>query len=119
MASVPRDFKSSAPGGNISGDELTKILGEYTRKVRDKIAQVKRFPRLARDRGYEGQPVVAFTLNKDGSLLGYSLAVTSGHSILDKSALETVKKAVPYPGIPGKLNLETINLKLPISYILQ
>ena len=119
MASVPRDFKSSAPGSNISGDELTKILGEYTRKVRDKIAQVKRFPRLARDRGYEGQPVVAFTLKKDGSLLDYSLAVTSGHSILDKSALETVKKAVPYPGIPGKLNLETINLKLPISYILQ
>lgn len=119
IASFPTDFKESTTGNTITGDESAEILGEYTRRIRDRIAEVKKFPRLAKERGYEGQPVVAFTLKKDGGLVEFTLALSSGHRILDKSALETIKKAVPYPEIPDKLNVDSINFKLPISYILQ
>jgi periplasmic protein TonB len=67
----------------------------------------------------EGQPVVAFTLNKGGGLMKADLAQTSGYQLLDRAALEAVHQAAPYPEIPVELKTDTYQFKLPISFVLK
>ena len=98
---------------------LNTVRGLFTGQVRQRIADAKYYPRIARRRGMEGQPVVAFTLNKRGGLMKANLAQTSGYQLLDRAALEAVHQAAPYPEIPAELKADTYQFKLPISFVLK
>lgn len=113
---APNPSPQSIQKGEGNDDELKK---GYTRQIRHRIAQKKYYPALARRRGFEGQPVVAFVLNKDGSLGHLALDKTSGHRMLDQAALKAVKKGAPFPEIPEQLNLNFFKFKLPVSFILE
>ena len=49
------------------------------------------YPKVARDRGIEGKILLEVVVNEDGSALNVKLVSSSGSSLLDESALETVK----------------------------
>lgn len=99
--------------------DLGNLRGLFTGKVRQRIANAKYYPRMAKRRGMEGQPIIAFTLDKNGRLMKIDLAQTSGYQLLDKAALEAVHQAAPYPEIPAELKTNTFQFKLPISFILK
>ena len=123
VAALPREFPESPPtttdNPSTSNIDTGVVRGLFTGKVRQRIANAKYYPRIARRRGIEGQPVVAFTLDKGGRLMEAGLAKTSGYQLLDQAALEAVQQAAPYPEIPAELNAETFQFKLPISFILK
>ena len=110
---------SSLTAGNTSEAQLSSIRGTFIGKVRQRVAEAKYYPGIARRRGMEGQPVVSFTLSKRGGLLKADLAKTSGYRLLDQAALEAVQQAAPYPEIPSELKTETYHFKLPISFVLK
>ena len=112
----PTSSSTSILDGNGNDDELKK---GYTRKIRYRIAQKKFYPPIAKRRGLEGQPIVAFILNKDGSLGHLILDKTSGYKMLDQAALSAVERGAPFPHIPEKLNLKSFKFKLPISFSLE
>jgi TonB family protein len=99
--------------------DLGEIRRGFSDRIWGKIANEKYYPRAARKRGYEGAPVVEFTIGENGKLLNLSLAKPSSYKTLDEAALKAVKNAGPYPDIPGPLNLKSINFKLPITFILE
>lgn len=103
----------------LSGEELEKIRGGFLASVREKVSKAKRYPKIARDRGFEGEPVVAFSLGKDGALLELSLDQPSAHDVLNQAALQTVRDATPYPPIPRQIKEDVIKLKLPILFVLE
>lgn len=103
----------------IARDELQKIREGFTSQVRKKLALNKRYPKIARKRGYEGNPIVTFTLAKSGDLLDVSIEQSSQYEVLDYEAIQTVKNAAPYPPIPDQLQLESMQFKIPISYVLK
>ncbi|MBI4382685.1 MAG: TonB family protein [Nitrospinae bacterium] len=111
----PAAFSGDGP----SGHELDKIRGGFLSSVWEKLARAKHYPKIARDRGYEGEPVVAFTIGKDGSLIELRLDKPSSFELLNEAALQTVRDASPYPSIPDPMNERTIKLKLPISFVLE
>ncbi len=76
------------------------------------------YPRLARRRGLEGIVLLDVLVDAAGIVRQVGLAKTSGHTILDKSAVKAVKKWIFHP---GKLNGENIemNVRIPINYSLQ
>lgn len=123
VAAIPRGFPENPPTAPDNASTLnidpSGARGLFTGKVRQRIANAKYYPRIARRRGIEGQPVVAFTLDKGGRLMKAGLAQTSGYQMLDQAALEAVQQAAPYPEIPAELNTETFQFKLPISFILK
>jgi TonB family protein len=139
MSSVPVDFTQESSNSNENTEDTalarnsfpanennetsSVLLGEIKRtfssKVRTRIAQTKYYPRTARRRGFEGKPVVAFTLGNRGDLLELSINNPSQHKLLDEAALEAVKSASPYPPIPELLKVKTLRFKLPISFILE
>ena len=127
LASLPKDFEKSPETGNadpgadgeISGEELEEIQGRFSSKIWEKIARKKRYPRIARKRGYEGRPVVGFVLGNKGQLLDLFIIKSSNNKLLDKAALDAVKRGAPYASIPSKLKLDSIRFNIPISFILE
>lgn len=85
---------SASPGtgsGPVSGAD--NILAE----IRARIERAKRYPLLARKFGVEGRSLVRFQINTDGKPETVSLKSTSGSKLLDDEAIETIRRAAPYP----------------------
>lgn len=104
---------------DLSSALLNQIKNGFSAKIRNRIAQVKYYPRIARSRGFEGQPVVAFTLGNGGELLELSIVNPSPFKLLDEAALDAVKSASPYPPIPELLKINSMKFNLPISFMLE
>lgn len=84
--------------------------------IRRRLAEFLNYPPAARRRAIEGDPVVRFVINRDGALLDYELARSSGSRHLDRAALQLVRDAAPYPVFPASLDLAQLEVQLPIEY---
>jgi len=61
-------------------------------KEHPNYAPTPRYPRLARVRGLEGEVIIKVAVNPAGVPVRTSLVRSSGHPVLDKAALEGLKK---------------------------
>ena len=92
---------SSVQGSSGDGDS---VITEIMRR----IEKAKRYPRMARKMGTEGQVTVRFKIKPDGKVEGVELMESSGSEILDQASLETVQRAVPLPYKEGWLKVVII-----------
>lgn len=76
------------------------------------------YPRIARRRGYEGIVVLKVEILRSGRVGELRVKRSSGHHILDKSALKTVKK---WKFIPAKRGEDPIRMwaEIPIKFELE
>ena len=103
----------------LSEDELNSLWAGYTTTVRKMIAHAKVYPPAAREKGQQGKIHLFFKLGKDGDVLKLIIENSSGHSMLDKAAIDAVRDAGPFPPIPKKLNKQYVLLTLPVSFVLR
>lgn len=82
-----------ATAGNAS-------VSNYPGKVVSKLRRALRYPSEARAQRLRGEVQVAFTVSSNGSVGGIRVVRSSGSPILDKAAIETVRRAAPFPAIP-------------------
>ncbi len=66
--------------------------------------------------GWKRDPTVRFELEKDGSLVGASLENSSGSAALDKSVLDAVMAAKPFPELPEEYKKGTLPIYFTFSY---
>lgn len=71
-------------------------------RVRAKLEESKWYPASARRRGIEGDVELGFSLNREGYAKQASILIGSGYAMLDQAALETVKRAEPFPADGGE-----------------
>jgi protein TonB len=102
---------SSAPSAEIAGK---RYLNEHFAYIRDLILKSLVYPHAARRMGWTGKVVVAFVVTSDGRADNIRVIRGSGHQILDSNAVETVRKAAPFPRPPV-----AAELVLPIVYHLE
>jgi TonB family protein len=92
-------------GGGIGfgsgGGEADPRLLEIWRKINGS----KYYPEAAKKEGLEGAPKVGFTVSLDGKVNDASLVKSCGHDILDKAALETVRRSSPLPFYPKPITI--------------
>lgn len=69
--------------------------------VRSQLERFKHYPASAKRRGIEGAVDVSFRLNAQGRAENIQLVTGSGYAILDDAALDTVKRAEPFPVTRG------------------
>jgi len=89
-------------------------ISENLARIRDKILNNLSYPLIARKQHKSGKVMVAFTVCKDGSVEEISVVESSGFSVLDKNAIDTIKKSCPLPIPPVKTTLI-----MPIEYRLE
>lgn len=94
-------------------DGTARYLKENFSYVRDAIQKKLSYPRIARQMGWEGKVVVSFIVCIDGYARDIKIKEGSGVELLDKNAIETVKKASPFPRPPVEAQL-----LIPIKYSL-
>ncbi len=115
---VQEDSSEVVSGEGLSGPNLLKLKSNYIGQIRDRVARFKYYPKRALRRELEGKPVLLFKLGKEGQILDLKLSKSSGSPLLDQAALDSVKKAAPYPALPLALNKDFMTIQLPVSYTL-
>ncbi len=106
-ASVERQFiPASGQGGEA-----------FESKVLSAIREAIFFPKKALTEGHHGESVIAFTINKDGSVSHLIVKKSSGSWILDEASIKIIQKAAKkFPPIPNNLNAESLDYVVPILF---
>jgi protein TonB len=81
----------------------------------DRLGRYQIYPKEASQQQLQGLVLVTFVMDRDGTVLNVSVKRTSGETILDKAAVETILKAQPLPRIPPQLPGH-LTVQVPIAY---
>jgi len=110
--------EGSGPGiGNAgSGKESarSKYLNDHFAYIREKIFRNVSYPETARRMGWQGKVLLSFIIMADGSVRAVKILQGSGFTMLDNSAIETIKDTAPFPRPPVEAQLV-----IPIVYSLE
>ncbi|MEO0230253.1 MAG: TonB family protein [candidate division WOR-3 bacterium] len=90
-------------------------LSAIIRSFINKIESVKQYPYIARKKGIEGTVILYVHLSKTGELKEVVLKSSSGYEILDKSAIELIKRVTPF----RHSYHNDLKIEIPISYRLK
>ncbi|PKO25301.1 MAG: energy transducer TonB [Betaproteobacteria bacterium HGW-Betaproteobacteria-8] len=117
VVTVPPPPPPPPPGPSQA--DLDAARKNYANKLAHAIAQHKQYPRVAQMRGWQGEALVDLKLDSHGALLESRIARSSGYDMLDKQALEMIKKAAPFPSPPDILKSSVFNIQVPVSFKLE
>ncbi len=112
------DNQVPGPGFQPSKDE--GISAEEVRMYRTSLAisarRFKRYPALAKERGWEGSVEIALDFRRLRRGQEVSVASSSGRQILDDQALEMIRQAVRVTDLPAGLRERNFRVLLPIAF---
>ncbi len=103
--------QSSPESGNLVGAQSGLVTVEYL-GLFEAIEKVKKYPRLARERGMEGVVRIRFRLNPSGGVENIKVVKSSGYKILDSASISAVYRAAPMPYVNGWVDM-------PMKYVLK
>jgi protein TonB len=84
-------------------------MAELLRAIRRQVEQAKIYPDAARRAGLEGTVELRFRIGRDGTVEALEVVRSSGHPELDEIAMQTIRRAAPYPIVGGRI-------RVPLSY---
>ena len=103
---TPQPAQETASGGqSVAQRTHQRYLKEHFIYIRNLITQQLVYPPMARKMGWSGKVVVAFVIAEDGAVHNIRVVESSGFSILDRSAVETVRTTAPFPNPPVRAEI--------------
>jgi protein TonB len=66
--------------------------------------------------GQQQNPLVHFTISRDGQVTSMKLEKSSGNEELDRSALAAVREAQPFPQLPDDFKSDSLGIHYEFSY---
>jgi len=115
-AGSPSDEKIEARNERTTGDlSRSDELSRFLQTVRNRLEEAKRYPWLARIQGQEGTVRVQFMIDSTGEALEIRLLESSRSKILDQEAVETVKRAGRFTGLPDSWN-KKVRIDVPLVF---
>jgi protein TonB len=94
----PDDATQAVGAGSASGPSLA-----YLKVLFQHIQPFLQYPDAARAGRLHGSVQLLVALNRGGTVVGVWVRTSSGSMILDKEAVETVRRAQPLPPVPPEL----------------
>lgn len=79
------------------------------------LEKYRRYPAAARARREQGVAHVRFRMNRQGQLLSAQILRSSGSALLDRAALDTLRRAQPLPAIPAS-KADPLELSVPVEF---
>ena len=90
------------------------VAATFQRTLRH-IERYQVYPAEARGERLQGLVQLVFAMGRDGRVLDAWVKQSSGSAVLDKAALDTVKRAQPLPRIPNELP-DRLNVMIPVAF---
>jgi len=124
VASVPPEPARTGPGRVASVPEqaaadthpsMDRRAVTFQRALLSHIARYRRYPEGARRDQARGTVQLVFSMLRDGTVTDVRIRSSSGYSLLDIAAIETIRKAQPLPRIPAELP-ESLNILVPVAF---
>ena len=100
----------------ISLDTKDKRYISYARIIKEKIMYQWMYPAKAKELLMEGNLMVIFSLNRDGTMIQISVHKPSGYDILDKEAIRAISTAAPFPPFPEHVTASRLNIRANFDY---
>ncbi|WP_426425291.1 energy transducer TonB [Bradyrhizobium genosp. A] len=97
---------------------LNDIAARFQQTLMRHIERFEHYPRTARHDRLGGTVQVAFVMGRDGKVLDAWIRSSSGQTVLDKEAVDALRRAEPLPGIPVELPGQ-LTVLLPVSFAAQ
>jgi protein TonB len=103
---IEKPTESAPPAPETRAPPKTENVGQfsqagsnaYNARVFGHLQRFKRYPRAAR--GAFGTVLVKFVLNRAGDVIESAVTKSSGNGVLDREALEILRRASPFPAFP-------------------
>lgn len=92
--------------------------GWLMKSLLSRINELKHYPHMARMNHWEGKVVLRAVIRDDGQVLMVDVQESSGRSILDNDAMDTLRKASPLK-LDQPLGKPQVAILMPISYSLR
>lgn len=121
LASEPtRPLVDSPKGSNALVGRSTRDVdyGWLVKSIRGRILDLKQYPIEARLNRYEGRVVVRAVISEAGELLDVSVVQSSGHEVLDRDAIDLLRRVCPIT-MREPLQRQSVAVKVPVSYSLR
>lgn len=96
-----------------------RLLLIYGQSISKEIKRYQKYPQIAQRHGWEGTTEVLLQIAADGKVTSITLGKSSGRSVLDKEALNMVRRASPLPQAPQNLRGRELTVTVPIVFKLQ
>lgn len=97
-----------------NAQQEAKLQQVWGARIRSRIERRKRFP--SGMRGQSGRVVVRLTVGRDGTILGASVARSSGQAAFDEAAIQAVQRAGRLPAAPKGLSQASYTFNLPMDF---
>jgi protein TonB len=109
----------SGAGTNSFASGVAAATTSWQIRLQAHLARFKGYPPEAQMRHQEGTSMLRFTMTRDGRVLSFGLANSSGHDLLDQEALSLMERAQPLPPLPPEVSQGTIQLVVPLRFQLR
>jgi len=116
-APVETSLALPAPAGEAPPD--LGSLAQYRLALIGAAKRHKTYPPRAIDRGLEGRVDVRLVIGTDGGLARALVQRSSGHDLLDRQALELLRKASELTPVPPALRNREFAVEVPVLYELK
>jgi protein TonB len=93
--SVAQESAPQTPTATHSTPAVKVDHGWLAESLRQRLAEIKRYPSSARLNGWEGKVVLRAVIRADGHLSEVKVHRSSGHETLDNAAIEAIRLACP------------------------
>ncbi len=103
----------------VARADQQNLLGRYAQQLSRLLASHQEYPRLAAQRGWEGEVRLRLKVARQGNLLSVQVDRSSGHDILDQHAMQLVDLASGLPPLPDGLEGSEISVIVPVNYRLK
>jgi protein TonB len=122
LAALPSDAPAPAepvaPGVSLRSPPIA-ASNSATLEFRDAllrhIARFQRYPRAAERQHLQGTVRAVFAVRRDGKVLDAWVKTSSGQTVLDQAAIDTIRRAQPLPAIPAALP-DSIKIELALGF---
>jgi protein TonB len=110
--------RASQSGEADEGDALRRFVLELHRQLGKSVRPDRDYPRLAKQRGWQGKTIVVLQIDAAGKVNRIAVGETSGYDVLDDRALELVRR-LQLPRIPDIWRGRPFEAKLNVRFTLK
>ncbi len=90
----------------------------YVSDAIKKIRSKTKYPQRALDRGQAGSVRVAVVIDRNGNILNTNILENSAYEMLNKEALDAVKRSAPFPALPDTISGARFEFTVPMRWTL-
>jgi periplasmic protein TonB len=103
----------------ISADTRESVIAAYLDNWKRRIEAVgdEYFPQLGKLEGLTGSPTLEVSIEASGQLSGVVIRVSSGSPVLDKAALDILRRAAPFDPFPPEIRKDYDRLRFAYKWL--